>query len=176
MCTQRLERLRSRMRESGVDAYLVPTSDFHGSEYVGDYFKCREYITGFTGSAGTAVITLEEACLWTDGRYFVQAARQLEGSGFRLMRSGQPEVPTVEEYLQRTLPVGGTLGFDGRVISESQGERIQEELRGRGVRFQCQRPDRGDLGGQAASLRAACVDSGGEICRKRRWTEVERVA
>lgn len=145
MCTQRLERLRSRMRESGVDAYMVPTSDFHGSEYVGDYFKCREYITGFTGSAGTAVITLEEACLWTDGRYFVQAARQLEGSGFRLMRSGQPEVPTVEEYLQRTLPVGGTLGFDGRVISESQGERIQEELRGREVRFQCQRDLIGEI-------------------------------
>ena len=69
------------MRETGVDACLIPTSDFHGSEYVGDYFKCREYISGFTGSAGTLVVTLDEAGLWTDGRYFLQAAKQLEGSG-----------------------------------------------------------------------------------------------
>ena len=71
-----LELLREKMRETGVDACLIPTSDFHGSEYVGDYFKCREYISGFTGSAGTLVVTLDEAGLWTDGRYFLQAAKQ----------------------------------------------------------------------------------------------------
>lgn len=75
------------MRETGVDACLIPTSDFHGSEYVGDYFKCREYISGFTGSAGTLVVTLDEAGLWTDGRYFLQAAKQLEGSGIMLRRN-----------------------------------------------------------------------------------------
>ena len=81
---ERLEALRTLMAQRGIDAYLVPTSDFHDSEYVGEYFKCRKYLTGFTGSAGTAVITADDAGLWTDGRYFVQAAKQLEGSGFRL--------------------------------------------------------------------------------------------
>ena len=70
---ERIEALRGLMEERGIDAYLVPTADFHESEYVGDHFKCREFITGFTGSAGTAVITRSEAGLWTDGRYFVQA-------------------------------------------------------------------------------------------------------
>ena len=86
---ERLEALRTLMAQRGIDAYLVPTSDFHDSEYVGEYFKCRKYLTGFTGSAGTAVITADDAGLWTDGRYFVQAAGQLEGSGFRLQRMGQ---------------------------------------------------------------------------------------
>ena len=85
MVDKRIEKLREKMREAGLSAYLVPTSDFHQSEYVGPYFKCREYITGFTGSAGTAVITMDEACLWTDGRYFVQAERQLAGSSVILM-------------------------------------------------------------------------------------------
>ena len=88
-----LELLREKMRETGVDACLIPTSDFHGSEYVGDYFKCREYISGFTGSAGTLVVTLDEAGLWTDGRYFLQAAKQLEGSGIMLRKERQPGVP-----------------------------------------------------------------------------------
>ena len=70
----KIEQLREKMAERGMDAYLIPTSDFHGSEYVSGYFKCRKYMTGFTGSAGTAVITMEDAGLWTDGRYFVQAA------------------------------------------------------------------------------------------------------
>ena len=75
---KRLSALRELMKKRGVDAYLVPTDDFHASEYVGDYFKCRKYITGFTGSAGTAVITEDMAGLWTDGRYFIQAARSKE--------------------------------------------------------------------------------------------------
>ena len=98
-----VELLRVKMKETGVDACLIPTSDFHGSEYVGDYFKCREYISGFTGSAGTLVVTLDEAGLWTDGRYFLQAAKQLSGSGITLMRERQPGVPSIEEYLMRTL-------------------------------------------------------------------------
>ena len=84
----RLKQLRQVMAEKGIDAYLVPTSDFHESEYVGEHFKCRKFLTGFTGSAGTAVVTATEAGLWTDGRYFVQAAKQLEGSGFTLQRNG----------------------------------------------------------------------------------------
>ena len=78
----KIEQLREKMAERGMDAYPIPTSDFHGSEYVSGYFKCRKYMTGFTGSAGTAVITMEDAGLWTDGRYFVQAAAELSGSGW----------------------------------------------------------------------------------------------
>ena len=76
----RIKRLREIMKETAVDVYVAPTCDFHGSECIGDYFKTREFITGFTGSAGTAVITMEEACLWTDGRYFLQAENQLKNT------------------------------------------------------------------------------------------------
>ena len=87
--TERITALRKQMKEKGIDAYLVPTDDFHGSEYVGDYFKCRKYITGFTGSAGTAVIMQDMAGLWTDGRYFIQAAQQLEGTPVTLFKMGR---------------------------------------------------------------------------------------
>ncbi len=80
MIAERIEALRTEMRKRGIAIYLIPTSDFHESEYVGDYFKARQYLTGFTGSAGTAVITMKEAGLWTDGRYFIQAKRELAGS------------------------------------------------------------------------------------------------
>ncbi|MDD6073426.1 MAG: aminopeptidase P family N-terminal domain-containing protein, partial [Clostridium sp.] len=89
---ERIRTLREVMAERGFDACLIPTADFHGSEYVSDYFKCREYMTGFTGSAGTAVITAEEAGLWTDGRYFVQAASELSGTGVTLYRMGETGV------------------------------------------------------------------------------------
>ncbi len=125
---ERLEQLRKLMAERKIDAYLVPTSDFHESEYVGEYFKCRKFLTGFTGSAGTAVVTAEEAGLWTDGRYFVQAAKQLEGSDFTLQKMGQEGVPTIEEYLQHVMPEGGVLGFDGRVINSQMGAELKELL------------------------------------------------
>ena len=95
---ERLEKLRKLMKERHLDAYLVPTSDFHESEYVGEHFKCRQFLTGFSGTAGTAVVTMEEAGLWTDGRYFVQAESQLAGSCVTLFRMGNPGVPTVEEF------------------------------------------------------------------------------
>ena len=112
MIKERIEKLRKVMKDNGIDAYYIPTNDFHGSEYVGDYFKCRKYITGFTGSAGTAVITMDEARLWTDGRYFIQAAAELSGSGITLMKMGQPEVPTIKDYLSDTMKAGQVLGFD----------------------------------------------------------------
>ena len=128
-----LELLRVKMKETGVDACLIPTSDFHGSEYVGDYFKCREYISGFTGSAGTLVVTLDEAGLWTDGRYFLQAAKQLSGSGITLMRERQPGVPSIEEYLKITLKKGETLGFDGRCIMAEYADTLITQLNALGV-------------------------------------------
>ena len=123
---ERIEQLRELMRKNEIDAYVVPTSDFHQSEYVGEHFKARKFITGFTGSAGTAVITLDEARLWTYGRYFTQAAKQLEGSGVELMRMAEPGVPTINEYLKSTLVEGNCLGFDGRVVAMGEGQGYEE--------------------------------------------------
>ena len=126
--TERIARLRRLMETYHMDAYLVPTADFHESEYVGEHFACRKYITGFTGSAGIALIMKDWAGLWTDGRYFVQAAAELKDSGVELMKMGQPGVPTVEKYLADHMPEQGVLGFDGRVINSKTGESLQERL------------------------------------------------
>ena len=112
--------LREKMREHNIDAYLIQTNDFHGSEYMNPYFKCREFMSGFTGSAGTLIITMDDALLWTDGRYFLQAAAQLDSSGITLMKSGEPDVPSITEYLIQTLSSDQTLGFDGRTTAISQ--------------------------------------------------------
>ena len=109
--------LREKMKAYGFDAYMIPTSDYHQSEYVHDHFKCREFVSGFTGSAGTLIVTMEDACLWTDGRYFLQAAAQLEGSGIRLMKMGVEGVPTIVEYLEDVLDDDSILAFDGRVCT-----------------------------------------------------------
>ena len=125
---ERLEKLRAKMQEKGIDIYIIPTADFHQSEYVGEHFKAREYITGFTGSAGTAVVSKTEARLWTDGRYFIQAAKQLEGTTVELMKMGQPGVPKIGEYLETALAEGETVGFDGRVVSVTEGEEYEKIL------------------------------------------------
>ena len=123
---ERLAKLREEMAQKGIDFYIVPTSDFHQTEYVGEHFKARTFITGFTGSAGTAIITTTEARLWVDGRYFIQAAAQLEGSTVELMRMGEPGVPKILEYLEQEFPEGGTLGFDGRVIGMKEGQNYEK--------------------------------------------------
>lgn len=122
---ERISALRALMAEKGFDAYMVPTDDNHQSEYVGEHFKARAFITGFTGSAGTAVITAGEAGLWTDGRYFIQAAKQLEGSGVTLFKMGEPGVPSVEEFIADVLPENGTLAFDGRVVAMGEGQALE---------------------------------------------------
>lgn len=128
-----LLRLRERMQAEGIDAWLIMTDDFHGSEYVGDYFKCREYISGFTGSAGTLLVLKDHVGLWTDGRYFLQAKEQLEGSGITLYRSGQPGVPSLENVLQERLSAGETLGFDGRCVMAGYARRLREQLEEKGI-------------------------------------------
>lgn len=132
---EELCRLRGRMQEESVDAYLIMTDDFHGSEYVGDYFKSREYISGFTGSAGTLLVRKDCAGLWTDGRYFLQAETQLAGSGITLFRSGQPGVPDLEDYLVEQLADGQTLGFDGRCVMAGYARKLRERLEQKGVRI-----------------------------------------
>lgn len=125
---ERISALRSLMDEKGYDVYLIPTDDNHQSEYVGEHFKARAFMTGFTGSAGTAVVTKTEAGLWTDGRYFIQAAQQLEGSGITLFKMGEPGVPALEDYIAKVIPEGGTLGFDGRVVAMGEGQALEAAL------------------------------------------------
>ncbi len=142
---ERIAALRARMKETGIDAYLIPTDDFHGSEYVGEYFKCRKYITGFTGSAGTAVIMQDMAGLWTDGRYFIQAADQLEGTGITLFKMGEPEVPTVHEFLKKNLTQGRCLGFDGRTVSAKEAAELEKMLDENGVSLSVDHDLAGDI-------------------------------
>ena len=145
---ERVTNLQDLMKENNIDLYLVPTDDFHHSEYVADYFKAREFMTGFTGSAGIAVIkaasltnhppeatngecltsifTKDEAGLWTDGRYFVQAELELADTGVTLYKMGEEGVPTVHEYIREELKPGGTLGFDGRTIGVDEGLKLKK--------------------------------------------------
>lgn len=130
-----LQLLREQMKKHSIDAYLIPTDDFHGSEYVGDYFKCRKYVSGFTGSAGILVVFQDEAGLFTDGRYFLQAARQLEGSGITLFKMGQPGVPTYQQWLYDKLEKRSTLAFDGRCIMTRDAEALESVFAGKSITF-----------------------------------------
>ncbi len=133
---EKIGALRQEMKKENMAAYYVPTDDFHGSEYVSDYFKCREYLSGFTGSAGVLVITEDFAGLWTDGRYFIQAKEQLEGSGIELMKIGEPVVPTAVEFLAKTLNPGDKLGFDGRCVNGGFIKELKEKLSSKEVFFE----------------------------------------
>ena len=124
----RLAALRSQMKENGIDYYMIPTADFHNSEYVNDYFKVREYFSGFTGSSGTLLVWEDGAGLWTDGRYFIQAEHELEGTTITLFRMRDEGVPTITEFLEKNMKQGQTLGFDGRVISVQAGKEYEKKL------------------------------------------------
>lgn len=125
MANERLAKLRTLMAENGIDVYYVPSSDFHDSEYVEDYFRCRAYVSGFTGSAGTLVVTKDFAGVWTDGRYFVQAKKELADQDIELMRMGEEGVPTVKEFLEEHLFEGAVLGMDGRVVNTAAGREFE---------------------------------------------------
>lgn len=127
---ERIARLRNRMAETGIDIYIVPTADYHQSEYVGEYFKSRQFITGFTGSAGTAIITMNDARLWTDGRYFIQANQQLAGTEIILMKDAP-----LSPFLTGTF----SIGCDGRTLSVAEGKEYAEiaDKNGGYFRFDC---------------------------------------
>ncbi len=133
---ERLRLLKEKMKENGIDYYLIPTADFHNSEYVDDYFKVREYFSNFSGSNGTLVVGKEETGLWTDGRYFIQAEDELAGTGVTLFRMLEEGVPTVEEYLLLNMKQGEVLGFDGRVVDCKFGKELKEKLSKKGVSIQ----------------------------------------
>lgn len=128
MINDRISKLRKVMKERGIFAYIIPSADYHQSEYVGEFFKGREFISGFTGSAGTVVITEEKAILWTDGRYFLQADKELSGTCVELYKMGQEGVPTTFEYIEKEVPAGSKIGFDGRAISALMGKDLEENL------------------------------------------------
>lgn len=128
MIKTRIEKLRELMKQKNIYAYIIPSADYHQSEYVGEYFKSRQFMSGFTGSAGTLVVTLDEAGLWTDGRYFIQAENELNGSDIKLFKMGEEGVPTVEKYLVEKMPKDSKLGFDGKVIGAKEGENLEKQL------------------------------------------------
>ena len=161
----RLVQLREEMKSAGVDYYLLPTADFHNSEYVHAFFKAREYFSGFTGSNGSLLVWQEGAGLWTDGRYFVQAERELEGTGVELYRMLQEGVPTIKEFLVCNMQEGQTLGFDGRVIPTITGMDMEKALTDKhvAINYQC------DLAGKVWQDRPALPT--GEV-----WVVPEEVA
>ena len=132
---EKLTALRRAMAQRGLTAYLVLTDDFHASEYAGEHFKARAYLSGFTGSAGTLLVLPSRALLWTDGRYFLQAAEQLRGSGIELMRAGERGVPTLADFLCAELTDGSLLGFDARTVSTALARRLGRRLSAKHVRF-----------------------------------------
>ena len=132
---ERVAQVKEVLKKEQIDFYIVPTADFHNSEYVNEYFKVREFISGFTGSNGTLVISQEEVGLWTDGRYFVQAEKELAGSGIVLYRMAEEGVPTIEQYLEQHVSENQTIGFDGRVVDASFGKRLEEKLSDKNVTF-----------------------------------------
>lgn len=125
---QRLENLRKLMADRKIDAYIIPTSDPHQSEYLPDHYKERQFISGFTGSAGTAVITPNEAKVWTDSRYFLQAAKELSSSEFELMKMGDEDYPTVEEYLEENVNEFGKIAFNGNLFSVKEYKKLSESM------------------------------------------------
>lgn len=132
---ERLAALRKVMTQGDIDFYMMPTADYHDSEYVNDYFKVREYFCNFSGSNGTLLVWQEGAGLWTDGRYFIQAEKELAGTTVELFRMQDEGVPTILEFLQQNMKQGQTLGLDGRVVPMFQGMDYEEKLAAKGIRF-----------------------------------------
>ncbi|MEG0774282.1 aminopeptidase P family protein [Clostridium sp.] len=132
---ERILRLRESMDQNGVAAYIVPSQDPHLGEYVGEHFKSRQWISGFTGSAGTVVFTSEKAGLWTDGRYYIQAEKQLQGTGIELFRAADIGVPTYTQWLKTELKENDTIGFDGRLFSEAAVEKMEKELMDKSIKI-----------------------------------------
>jgi Xaa-Pro aminopeptidase len=132
--SERLAALRELMARRGIDAYIVPSGDAHASEYVADYFRAREWLSGFTGSAGLLIVLRKEAGLWTDGRYFIQAERELPAE-IKLFKTGEPDVQKYQAFLAEKLPYGGKVGFDGRTLTAVEFFGIKETLKEKKISF-----------------------------------------
>lgn len=155
MINSRIAKLRNVMKEQGIFAYIIPSADYHQSEYVGEFFKGRQFISGFTGSAGTVVITAEKAILWTDGRYFLQADKELATSCVELYKMGEENVPTTFEYIENEVPEGSKIGFDGRAMSATMGADLEKSLAKKNITISYE----GDLLDQVWEDRPALSDA-----------------
>lgn len=131
----RLDAFRAEMKKQGVAAAIIPQTDAHLGEYIASHWQVRRWLSGFTGSAGTLVITATDALLWTDSRYFLQAAEQLEGTGIKLMKDGLPETPSITAWLINTLVKGQTVGVDGLLFSATEIDNLRDTLGRRGLRL-----------------------------------------
>ncbi len=125
--------IRQLMRENDVSAVIIPSNDPHQSEYLAEYWQVRKWLTGFSGSAGTAVITMEHAILWTDFRYYIQAEEQISGSLFELFKIGVPDVPAFDKWLADTLKPGDTIGIDGNVFSMADVKKLEARFESKGL-------------------------------------------
>ena len=132
---QRVDNLRAILRNEGIQAFIIPSTDPHMSEYVAPHWQSREWISGFTGSAGTVVITLDDAGLWTDSRYFLQAAEQLKDSGIALYKEMLPETPSIPSFLKSKLHDGDCVGIDGSVFSTAEAHALKNDLAQAGISF-----------------------------------------
>ena len=124
----RLGALRGQMKEAHIDATIIPQTDPHHSEYIADHWQIRRWLSGFTGSAGSLVVTADKALLWTDSRYFIQAAQQLDSTGIELMKDGLPDTPSIEAFLTSHLPEGAVVGIDGNLFSISETATLKSAL------------------------------------------------
>lgn len=136
---EKIKNIRTLMKDAGITAYIIPSSDYHQSEYVADYFRARTWISGFTGSAGTVIITNERAILWADGRYYIQAAKEIDGTEVELFKMGQPSVPTFIEFLSSELKSGDVVGFDGKVISVTQYHEMKKKFDRKNIKIDATR-------------------------------------
>ncbi|NTV77749.1 MAG: aminopeptidase P family protein, partial [Clostridiales bacterium] len=135
MIKNRINNLRRLMKEYHIDFYIIPSTDYHNSEYVTSFFCAREFLSGFTGSNGTLLVSENSACLWTDGRYFIQAQKELESSDIALFKMQEPMVPTLLEYLAENIKAGQVIGFDGRVINASFFNDMKESVKKEGIMY-----------------------------------------
>ena len=143
--SDRIASLRAQMSEVGADWFFCTSDDFHGSEYVADYYKVREHYTGFTGENAFLMLNKDVAKMWTDGRFFIQAERELAGSGVDLMRMAEKGVPTMGEFLKANFKEGETLTFDGRALSTSLGKELKKIVDKKNGKLLCNIDIAGDL-------------------------------
>lgn len=178
---EKIDKLRELMQQRNIDIYIIPTADYHQSEIPGSSFKARKFMSGFTGSEGTLAVSMDEAWLWVDGRYFLQAEIELQESCIGKMEMGEPGVPGIVQYIEEHLPDGGTVGFDGRVISVRTGEEIAcaVEKHGGSIHMNedlvdiiwTDRPKEGSSTGWLLSDEYTGESSSSKIGRLRRWLE-----
>lgn len=171
----RIAALRAHIAQEQIQAFIIPSTDPHLSEYVAPHWQSREWISGFTGSAGTVVVTAKDAGLWTDSRYFLQAARQLEGTCITLYKEMLPETPNIPEFLSAHLQEGDCVGIDGKMFSAEEVEHLQKELKKkRHTHKKHRRPDTTVVDRPTCNAFSAGLCLRHKVCRNELYRKVAR--